>query len=412
MFIKLLGGACEVGKSGILINSNSTNFILDYGVKIQPEPPQYPIIPKRVDGIILTHSHLDHSGAIPILPNTPVYMTGVSSELFELLIRDFMKVAKYRGYPIKFSKDDFKQVMKNIRIVDYEKSFFINNIYCKLFDAGHIPGSASIFMRAEGKNILYTGDIKLKSQRLVNGCILPKEEIDVLIIESTYGDRDHPDRLKQEEKFKSEIDETINQHGVVIVPTFAVGRAQEILLILKDYVNYIALDGMTKDASKIILNNKKYIKNYDELTRIFRKIKKIKNNKERAKLLKKPNIIITTSGMLNGGPVVYYIKKIYNRKDAKILMTGFQIDGTPGKTLLDTGVFMNEDIKLPVRCPVKRFDFSSHAGRSELFDIIKKLNPRQVICVHGDNCDDFAKYIENDLMIPATAPRNGDKIEI
>jgi len=267
-------------------------------------------------------------------------------------------------------------------------------------------------LEVENKKIFYTGDIKLESTRLVNGCKLPKENIDVLIIESTYSNRNHPNRIKQEEKFKDEIDQALNNNEIALVPVFAVGRAQEILLILKDYANYIALDGMAKEATEIILGYKKYLSNYMELKKIFNKIKKMKNNKQRDSIIKKPCIIITTAGMLSGGPVVHYIKKIHERKESRIILTGFQVEGTHGKTLLDTGVFKNEDIEIPVRCKISKFDFSSHAGKNELFEIMKKLKPKKVFCVHGDKCKEFAKEIENKFKIDAFAPEIGEEVKI
>lgn len=408
MKIKILGSGREVGRSAILLFHDNFKISLDFGVKLQPEPPSFPIVHKDVDGIIVTHSHLDHSGAIPLLPNVNCYMTELTKKLTKLLLFDFVKVARINNYKIGFSKKDVKLALLNARIT--EDKFIIKNIPCNFFDAGHIPGSRSVLLNIEGKNIFYTGDIKLEKQNLIDGCKLPKEEIDILIIESTYGDRDHPNRKEEEERFKSEIDETLNQSGIVLLPTFAVGRAQELLLILKDYSDYIAIDGMAKDATKIIMNYN--LKTSSSLKKIFKRIKKVNTAKERERIIRKGNrIIITTSGMLNGGPVVYYLKKIYKRKDCKILFTGFQVEGTPGKYLLDTGIFAYQDLEFHVNCPVNRFDFSSHAGKSELFKIIEKLNPKIVICVHGDNCNEFAKDIEKEFGINAFSPNNGEILE-
>lgn len=408
MKLKILGSGREVGRSAILLIYDNCKISLDFGVKLQPEPPSFPIIPKELDGIIVTHSHLDHSGAIPLLPNVNCYMSELTKKLTKLLLFDFVKVARINNYSIGFSKKEAKLALSNSMIAENE--FIIKNIFCKFFDAGHIPGSRSVLLKFEDKNIFYTGDIKLDNQRLVHGCKLPKDDIDILIIESTYSDRDHPNRISEEERFKAEIDETINQNGIVLLPTFAVGRAQELLLILKDYKDYIAIDGMAKDATKIIMIYN--LKSSHLLKKIFKSVKKISTNKERDRIIRKGGkIIITTSGMLNGGPAVYYIKKIYKRKDCKILFTGFQVEGTPGKYLLDTGIFRNEDIELHVNCPIGRFDFSSHAGRSELFKIIEKLNPKYVVCVHGDKCEEFSKEIENKFGIKAFSPSNNEILE-
>lgn len=408
MKLKILGSGNEVGRSAILLISNNCKILLDFGVKLQPEPPSFPIIPKEVDGIIITHSHLDHSGAMPLLPNVNCYMNELTKKLTKLLLFDFVKVARINNYPIGFSKKDLRTSLSNVMLVESE--FIIKNVLCKFFDAGHIPGSNSVLLNIEEKNVFYTGDIKIKNQRLLDGCKLPRESVDVLIIESTYSDRDHPERDVEEERFKIEIDETLNQDGIVLLPTFAVGRAQELLLILKDYIDYIAIDGMAIEATKIIMNYN--LKSSALLKKIFKRIKKVNTKKERDRIIRKGGrIIITTSGMLNGGPAVYYIKKIYKRKDCKILFTGFQVEGTPGKYLLDTGIFRDKEQEFHVNARVAKFDFSSHAGRNELFKIIETLKPKNVVCVHGDKCNDFAKEIEREFGINAFAPRNNESLE-
>lgn len=408
MKIKILGSGGEVGRSAILLIHDNCKISLDFGVKLQPEPPSFPIVVKDIDGIIVTHSHLDHSGAIPLLPNVNCYMNELTKRLTKLLLFDFVKVARINNYRIGFSKKEVKMALSNSFIVDGK--FLVKNIPCKFFDAGHIPGSRSVLLNVEDKNIFYTGDIKLYKQNLIDGCKLPKDDIDILIIESTYGNREHPERSVEEERFKAEIDETLNQNGIVLLPTFAVGRAQELLLILKSYVDYIVIDGMAKEATKIIMNYN--LKSSTLLKSIFKRIKKVNSKAERDRIIRRGGkIIITTSGMLNGGPAVYYIKKIYKRKDCKILFTGFQVEGTPGKYLLDTGIFRNEDLELHVNCPVARFDFSSHAGKDELFKIIEKLNPKNIICVHGDHCSEFAKEIEKEFGIRAFSPNNNEVLD-
>jgi putative mRNA 3-end processing factor len=410
MKIKILGSGNEVGRSGIFLSENNFSILLDYGVKLQPEPPSYPLLPEDSCDMIITHAHLDHSGAIPILRNNKAFMTKETFKIYSLLIKDFVKVGIDERYPMPFTKQDVKKSLKNVVIVD--NRFEIGDVEINLFDAGHIPGSRSILLRVDDKKIFYTGDIKLLPQRLIDGCKLPNEEVDLLVIESTYSYKEHPERKEEEERLKAEIDDVINKNGIALLPTFAVGRAQEMLLILKDYKDYIALDGMAKEATKIIMNYN--IKSSGLLKNIFKKIMKVKNNKQREKLLRRreKNIIITTSGMLNGGPVVHYIKKIHKDKNSKILFTGFQVEGTPGEKLLKTSFFEYKDIKLEVNCKLKNFDFSSHAGRSELIEIIKKLNPKAVICVHGDRCEEFSENIEKEFGIKSYAPTNGEIIKI
>lgn len=414
MFVEFLGGAQEVGKSAILVNTGKTRIMMDYGVKIQPEPAQFPPVPEKLDAAIPSHCHLDHSGALPLLAGMkiPFYMTKTTFELSKLLLRDFLKVTKLNEDPERFTKDDIAKFAKKTVVTDYNRMFNVKDASCTLYDAGHIPGASGILVKSNGKSLFYTGDTKFNEQMLVKGCSLPREKIDALIIESTYGDREHPDRNTQIRQFRAEIDETLNRGESVIVPVFAVGRSQEILLMLKDYANYIALDGMAKEATEIILRNKKFVNKHADLKKAFKNVKKIKGDLQRSRILKKPGIIVTTSGMLSGGPVSYYIRKMWQRRESRIIIVGFQAENTPGKHLLETGVFLSEGKALDVKCKISRYDFSSHAGKEELLKIVRKTRPGKVMCVHGDNCRSFAKTIKQSLGIPAYAPMNGEMMEI
>ena len=237
-------------------------------------------------------------------------------------------------------------------------------------------------------------------------------KIDCLIIESTYSEREHPDREEEERKFVEKVREYSD--GIVLIPTFAVGRAQEVLLILNKYgiTKNVYLDGIAQRASNIILYHKRYIRDYKALKNILMKVKFVKTRKQRDKILKSRGVVVTTSGMLNGGPVVYYLKKIKNRKDSCLLFTGFQVEGTPGEKLLKTKIFESEDEKFKVSIEIKKFDFSSHAGRSELFNLVEKIKPEKVICVHGDHTRKFAREIEEKFGIEAIAPKINDRIEV
>ena len=414
MKLKFLGGAREVGRSGILLDTGKSRILMDYGVKIQPEPGEFPLVPEHVDAIIPTHAHLDHCGAIPMLASTkaPVYATSATSELMGLLLRDFLKIAHIKNYPNRFSRDDLQKSLARVRETRYEKEFAVKDARCKLYDAGHIPGSAGVLVSSGKKNVYYTGDTKMLSQRLVDGCMLPSEKIDTLIIESTYSDRNHPDQASNELAFRHEVDEALNMNEHVLVPSFAVGRAQEMLLTLKNYSNYLVVDGMAKEATEIALRNRMYIRDFEGLRSVYNKCRKIKTEKQRAAALRRPSVIVSTSGMLTGGPSAYYLRKIHDHRDSKVLFVGFQVEGSPGKTLMDTNMYKDDRDEYNVRCKISRFDFSAHAGKDELFSMIRKISPKRVVCVHGDKCPEFASEIRKTLGIDAFAPALGDELEI
>ena len=143
MQIKIHGSGQEVGRSAIMLDDGKTKVMLDYGVKLQPEPPSYPAKPEKIDAVILSHAHLDHSGALPVFyrkGKIPAFMTDVTLDLSALLLKDSIKVAKKNGYSTPFEKNELNKMIKNARLVRYNEKFRVNNFNCRLYDAGHIPG--------------------------------------------------------------------------------------------------------------------------------------------------------------------------------------------------------------------------------------------------------------------------------
>lgn len=409
--IEILGSGSEVGRSAILV-SGKKRFVMDFGVKIQPEPPKYPLV-EKVDAAIISHAHLDHVGAAPMLlkkGKLPVYMNDITLELGTMLIEDSMKVAKKEGYGVPFSKDDVKRFVKNTKIVRYNERFTVGEFSCTLWPSGHIPGSSSIMVESK-KRIFYTADIQTRPSRLLNPCKLP-DKVDVLIIESTYGTKVQADRKKEESRLIEAVEEAIANEGVALMPVFAVGRAQEVLLILKDYINKIALDGMAKLASEIIAQYGSYIKNQKEFRDLVKKVKFIRTDHERATALKKYPIIIASAGMLGGGPAVRYLREMQELTSGKVLFTGFLVEDSPGRNLIETKIFENAEERFHVHADLQQIELSAHADREGLFDIIRKTKPETVICVHGDKCVEFAKDIEEEFSVQAFAPKNVEVVKV
>jgi putative mRNA 3-end processing factor len=206
------------------------------------------------------------------------------------------------------------------------------------------------------------------------------------------------------------IEDTISNNSPAIVAVFAVGRAQEILLILaKHGISYpVFMDGMTKKATTIINKYKKYLREPDELDDALKFVTYVEGRMRR-RLIKEAACIITTSGMLNGGPVVKYLEKLHKNERASLILTGWQIEGTPGRILLETGRFIYENLDIEVKMRVKRFDFSAHAGRKSLFEFVKKINPEKVFCVHGDHTEEFAEELRREGF-DAIAPLANNRI--
>ncbi|MEK6958183.1 MAG: MBL fold metallo-hydrolase RNA specificity domain-containing protein [archaeon] len=231
-----------------------------------------------------------------------------------------------------------------------------------------------------------------------------------------HNSSDHPDRKETEKKFVESVQETIDRGGHALLPSFAVGRSQEIIDVLNEYhiEAPIYYDGMGQRVARIYLENPSYLKNPKFLAKALQKVNWVKNVKMRKHALKEPSIIVCTSGMMQGGSVYAYLPEIYNDASSKIMLTGYQVDETPGRILLETGKLNLEGINVTVKAGVERYDFSAHAGKDELFKAIKKLNPEKVICVHGDKevTRKFAKSIKQDAGIEAIVPELGKEIEL
>lgn len=409
--ITVLGAGQEVGRSAVLFEDRKS-VLMDSGVKIEPAPPKYPLECKP-DFAVISHAHLDHCGSAPVLfrharPRT--YMTDVTLELSTLLIKDSMKVARKEGFDVPFGKNDMKRMVKHTKVARYGEHFRLGDISCRLYNAGHIPGSAGVWLKGK-KTVFYTGDIQTTESHLVHGCSLPPYA-DVLVMESTYGLREHPDRRKEEAKLLGLVEEALSNDGSVLLPVFAVGRSQEVLMMLEKYADSIAIDGMVKAASEIVSGYGSHLKHAKKLRALLSRVKFIKGEEERRRALKKSRIIVSSAGMLGGGPAVHYLREIRDDENSKVIFTGFLIEGTPGRALFQTGVFDNGEERFRVKCGIHRLDLSAHADHAGLFKIIRAVRPRTVVCVHGDNCKAFAKEIASKLGIEAVAPANGESIAI
>jgi putative mRNA 3-end processing factor len=418
MRLSFLGAVREVGRSAILFDVNTEKILLDYGVKINVKPTQYPKeVKTRLNAILLSHSHLDHSGAVPMLyhqnQTCPVYALEITRPLSKMLLIDSYKVSRHEGEPERYQKKDIKTAIKNFRAIEYKKPFNVGKVRVTFFDAGHIPGSCMTLLETRNKKILYTGDFRLSETRLISGADKDIPEVDVLITESTYSDREHPDRMKEERKMIEAIEDTIVKNGVALISCFALARTQEIILILDEYeLNCpIYLDGMSKKATRIINSYPELQREYNSIKRALERleVKPINNPKMRKKIIKKPCVIVSSSGMLTGGPVVHYIEKMFDRKECTLILTGFQVPGTEGATLLQTGRYIHEDLDLELKMSVRKFDFSSHASRTELFSFVKKVNPNKVFCIHGENTQRFAQELREEHGFDAVAPKD-DKV--
>jgi putative mRNA 3-end processing factor len=410
-------GAMEtVGSSGVLVDTGVEKIVMDYGTRLEDKPPTFPIpIKGKPDAVLLSHCHLDHSGGIPIFcangSSVPIYSLPVTKELTELLLLDSLKISREEGVKLPFDIADIKETIKSFLPVTYRKPFKLKKTEVIYFDAGHVPGSALVFLKFGNKTILYTGDYNSSETRLMAKADLELPKVDYLITESTYAYREHPERKTQEKQLVEIINDTLANDAVCLVAGFAIGRLQEVLLALsKQGIDYpVYMDGMARKATTIINQHKNLLKEPDELDKALQKVQYVNSERQRKKIIKRPCVILTTSGMLTGGAVVWYLKRLYEDRNASLVLTGYQLEHTPGKILLETGRYITKSLNLEVKMLVKRLDFSAHVGRSGLFDLAEKLNPEKIFCMHGDHTEEFADELRQ-KGFDAVAPIANNRI--
>lgn len=416
--VTVFGAGREVGRSGFEVKGERTKIIMDYGVLVKDERPAFPLStsPKDLDGIIITHAHLDHSGTAPLFyisETPPVYMTEITKQLTDILIRDLLHLS---AYYIPFEALELKTMLESCRSIR-SGTYRIGDADVLFQNSGHIPGSVNALVTLEGKNIWYSGDINMIDTALLKRANPDLPELDMAIIESTYALVDHLPREECERKLVETATEVVEGGGLALIPAFSVGRSQEILCILQKYgFKYdIAVDGMSRTATKMIAGCAGELRDPELLHDAMARVKWVQGERDRKKLIDKKGVVISSSGMLTGGASTFYMEKIRNRPKDAVILVSYQIPGTPGRILMDEGKYGPPGDLKKVKCRVEWIDFSSHCGKTGLMELVKSLkgNPK-ILCVHGEaeSCIDFAERIKEETGHDAYAPSIGDVFKL
>ncbi len=418
MEVKVLGAARQVGRSAFLVTHKDSRILLDYGA-MTTKIPGFPmhVQPKGIKGIVLSHAHLDHSGAAPLhfLGGTmKLHATPVTSELSNLLIQDFIKIS---GQYLPFEFLDLMAMNSNTVNHGYMEPFQIGDFTVTFYDAGHIPGSAVVAVEAGNKRLVYTGDINGDETNLLGGSWKNLGEADMVITESTYATADHPHRSKAEQELTAFANEVVGRGGVLLVPAFSVGRAQEIAMTLvkEGFRHPVAMDGMALKVNGILLRYQEYLRDPSALRRTLETIEEVTSWSQRRRLVKRPGVIVSPAGMLVGGASIFYNEHLSMDEKNGIAIVSFQVPGTPGRTLIEKGLTIYRGKPTKVKAEVRRFDFSSHSGKSALLSDLKgiKGSPK-FLTVHGEeeSCLALAQELSTEMGVEATAAMPGQDFQV
>ncbi len=434
--ITFFGGAQEVGRSCVMISTAKTRVLLDAGIKLG-EVEEHPTIKdeelKKIDGIFISHAHLDHIGYLPHIYSAGyqghIYTTKPTMELTNVLISDYMRISN----PRNVTKDGLNRLQKSYKICEFKEDVKIGDLTIRFIPSGHIVGSSMITV-SDGKGmIIYSGDLNLSRTKLLEGADIKNLAAKTLIIESTYGARrdvfPHEGVIAQ--KTLKSIKETLSVGGKVIIPSFAVGRAQEILLMLDDYINSgllpkvpIYVDGMINKAMRIHRHNVIYCRKELQMRILMSDYDPFKSSNfipieskaQRVKIVGQDEscIIVTTSGMLTGGPVIYYLQRLAGNSANKVILVGYQAEGTPGRALQDGAKKLRLDkYNVTIGLTVESQHLSAHADRPQLERMIKSVNGlKNLFIMHGEKSKSEELRADMSGKFKAIVPKNQEEYEV
>ncbi len=381
-----LGGGNEVGNVGIVLEDPSSNrLLLDYGIA-PTKPPRYPNEAPYVSNAIITHSHIDHLGMVPWLAsnhNTKLHGTELTAAISEMMWYDCHKVSSIEGYPLPWDKRDIDLALSAWETHSFNKPWKQDDWKLELHGAGHIPGAAMLHVETPTKTVLFSGDFDTRDSQLTVGAKPVKS--DVLFVEGTYGGRDHPPKQEENERFIERVVEVTDRGGTALVPAFANGRTQDVVMLLHKHLPElnVHVDGMGKRVAKLQMEHPETLRDPTALESAWRWCRRVSSKSDRKKALD-ADVIVSTSGMLDGGPSIWYLNRLRHNPKNAILLTGYQARNTGGRRLL-------EERRIPIfgkissiDLEVDQYSFSTHAGHQEIVDFAAQCQAEDVVIYHSD----------------------------
>ncbi|MBY9020995.1 MAG: beta-CASP ribonuclease aCPSF1 [Candidatus Lokiarchaeota archaeon] len=447
-----LGGFREVGRSCILMQTKDSNVLLDVGLNVGNKNDQFPNfdIPefsiRDLDAVIISHAHLDHCGMVPYLfkygYRGPVYCTLPTRNLATMLQLDFVQICEKEGIPMPYTKRDVKSAVLHTIPLSWGKVTDIApDIKLTLHNSGHILGSSLIHLHfgKGGYNFVYTGDFKYQKTRLLEQAAVKFPRVESLLIESTYGGPQDriPSRQDSERELRQILNSTIKRGGKILIPVLAVGRAQELIIVLEEFISKgiidkvpLFLDGLISEATAIHTANPDFLSS-DLREKILHQGKNpflsdffttVSGRDERDNVIMGgPCIILATSGMLIGGPSVQYLKALAEDKNNSLIFVSYQVNGTLGSRI-QRGFREIQYTNPKGRTQLVRLNlnvftlegFSGHSSRSQISQFLRRIQPKPklIITNHGEEskCVSLSTMIHKKLRKATKSPKNRETL--
>jgi len=335
-------------------------------------------------------------------------------ELSQLLIEDMLKIS---GFYLPFENIEVEKMMKSHTNIEYRHSYDINDLNITLYESGHVIGGSTIIIENKGKKIFYTGDVNTRGSKLLRPADLDFDNIDLMIIESTYSQSTQKPREQSEKELLEFAYEIIENNGTLFVPAFSVERAQEIACVLKahNFKYKVVMDGMALKVNEIMLKYPEFLRDPELFKNAVENLEWVREWKRRKKVVREPCVIISPAGMLVGGSAIFYMQNMMDYEKNGIALVSYQGENTPGRRLLEERTFKLNGKMKKCFAQVKQFEFSGHNSREELFEILDRIkgNPT-VLAVHGDgnSCTRFSEEISEKYGYHSFAPNLGDSYEV
>jgi predicted metal-dependent RNase len=394
-----IGGGNEIGASAYLYLVGGKKILVDSGIRFNPQDP-YPdfsllkSLAPELDAILITHAHVDHCGSVHILsslyPETPIYTTHETAQLLSLMVEDAIKVRYIRERNSLKEWEEYRlldEALSRLERRDFYDKVVIGDVEIVLYPAGHILGAASVGIFYGDSGFAYhTGDISLTPQLTTGGAKLPSERPELLVSESTYYYSDRKfSREEAVEEFFSTVRKTLERRGKILIPVFALGRAQEIMLLLSQGMREgrippitVYVDGLAREVS-VIYENLLERELFNFYIQPAPRYEGLSFEEACAENLREADCIVSTSGMLmEGTPSFIYAQLLSKRSSSTIIFSGYMVEESFGYRLLhDRRVLRN------FYCRIERHHFSAHADKREIETIVERLSPQKVVFVHG-----------------------------